>query len=1456
MNRMNVNMPTEDPMSNTHWPRHAARSITLRVVFWVAFTCALRAPAADAATWWFNPTTLTTTASGTGYLWSTLTNWNSLANASGTAAGAVPGASDDVVFNVTGSNSVSGNYSLGAARSVNSLTVNTSGASSITKNSGTSTGTFDLSIGSGGITLGPDAGSVYFSFNTAPLAAQRIAVRASASSLPITNNSSSLLSFQSVVDSVVGSGASTINVATNGVGGITFLGGLANTSTSAIALVINSIGSGTTTIAGVPNASLFYSGGTTLTAGNLAATANGSLGSGTVSINGGTLLTSGSQAVSSVRLTSGTVYVNDSNSRSLGAGLLTINGGNIVSLNNARVLPNAVTVGGDFKLGGGGSTLTLSGAVNLGGAIRTVTLGNNATFTNTISSGGLIVASSSSGVTMTMSGSSSYANGTTLNDSFANNTLAVGHINALGTGPLTVNAGSLNLGTTGVSVGLLSGSAVATITTTTNAIVALTTTAATDSTFAGVISNGSGTVAFAKAGAGTLTLAGANGYAGGTTITGGGITAANPSALGTGSVTLSANTTLGVTSGTLSIGDFSTAGAATISLAAITNGIASIGGVNFNDFANTITVGGSPLAGTSTLVSGVSLAGTSGLTLTGAAVGNSTIALNGSQTVGRNTYQFTSAGNSLQLVTTANVLSLTWDPAVPSGSWNTTATNWLVGGTGSGVAFTDGDNVTFHSAATVSVPSSVDPGTMSITNATGTVDISGAGLITASTLSKSAAGAATISANVTVASGVSVSGGSLAIGGALGVTNGGLNVSGGLATLNAASTIAGGITVTGGTTALNVANTISGAVAVSNGGVLSLGDTGGAGSGSISLDNGTLASTLASGTLANAISVGSGGGTLSGVNPLTLTGAITGAGSLMKTGAGEFVVAGSLGTISGPMSVSVAAGSSLRLTGTTVKYLSGTVNPGVNDGTLTFDNVSITTMGGTIAAGAGTIVVSGSSSLTGLTNTGFATIATPISGAGSLTIDATTLNRSILSGSNSYSGGTFLNRNVGITNGSALGSGPITLIALSTQVSRITNDGLTALTLANAVNTGATSLALAGSNAIALTGTITGTGNIRAATGIADLTQQSAATMLNTGTVEMNSGGQVWVSSASNLGSNTSILFSGSVPSTLVAKGDTGVITQNVYLGSLTGVTASVDTGGYTVTLGGTLADLTSAASSVFEKSGAGTLILSANNTYARDTTVSAGTMLVNGGLYNGAAAGTTTVAAGAILGGSGSIARAVNVNGTLKGHGTQFTGPVTILGGTHSPGNSPGSQTFTNGLTYSGSSTLEWELIANGTTGAGTTFDFIALTGGTMTIGTGAAMQLMFNSGGSTVNWNDPIWNASNSWTVIDATGALSSSGNFSLLGNPSTWVDSNSLSLASAMAPNNRTTSTFTVDNSTGSIVLNYSAILVPEPAAIGLVALGTFGLVLVRRRKRSSHPGLTPSPARDTRPCGCPP
>lgn len=763
----------------------------------------------------------------------------------------------------------------------------------------------------------------------------------------------------------------------------------------------------------------------------------------------------------------------------------------------------------------------------------------------------------------------------------------------------------------------------------------------------------------------------------------------------------------------LSIGNLATNGNSTISLSSLVNSILSSGTVNFTGSANALSVAGALAgSGTYTLVSGASLAGTSGLTLTGAAINGATLALGQSSTNGRSVYQFTSTASALQLVTTASVLDLTWDPTVSSGTWDTSATNWLESGTGSQVAYTDGDNVTFGSAATVTVPSAVAPGTMAITNTAGSLDLSGAGSIAATSLSKSGAGAATIAGNLTVAGGVTMSAGSLTTGGTLGVTAGGLNVSGGSLTANGAANVtAGGLNVSGGSAALNAGSTIAGGVSVTGG----------------------TAALNANNTVSGAVAV-SGGGTLSGANPLTFTGAITGSGALTKTGAGEFTVSGTLGTSSRGMSVSVAAGSSLRLTGTTVKYLSGTVTPGALDGTLTFDNASLTLMGGTVAAGTGTIVLSGSSSITGLNGTGFATIAAPISGTGSLTIEASANNRTILTGSNPYSGGTFLNRNVGITNGSALGTGLITLIASSTNASKITNEAGTALTLANAVNTGATVLSLAGSNAIVLTGTISGGGSIRAAAGIADLTQQTALTMLNTGTVEMNNG-QMWVNSSSNLGSNASILFSGTA-STLVAKGDTGTIAQNVFFGASASSYASVDTGGYTMMLGGTLADLGSGAASGFVKTGAGTLILTASNTYIRDTLVPAGTLLVNGALYTGTAAGTTTVASGAVLGGSGLIAGAVNVDGTLKGNGPQFTGPVTILGGTHAPGNSPGSQTFLDDLTYSGSATLEWELITNGTAGAGTDFDFIAITGGTLTIVPGAAMQLVFSGSGSSVNW------------------------------------------------------------------------------------------------------------------------
>lgn len=90
-------------------------------------------------------------------------------------------------------------------------------------------------------------------------------------------------------------------------------------------------------------------------------------------------------------------------------------------------------------------------------------------------------------------------------------------------------------------------------------------------------------------------------------------------------------------------------------------------------------------------------------------------------------------------------------------------------------------------------------------------------------------------------------------------------------------------------------------------------------------------------------------------------------------------------------------------------------------------------------------------------------------------------------------------------------------------------------------------------------------------------------------------------------------------------------------------------------------------------KAGAGTLVLSAPNTYQGATLVSAGTLLVNGSLNAGG--GTVTVAAGAALGGTGTINRTVDVQG-----------------GSVAPGASAGTLTLA-GLLLNGTSTLDFQL-------------------------------------------------------------------------------------------------------------------------------------------------------------------
>ena len=173
-------------------------------------------------------------------------------------------------------------------------------------------------------------------------------------------------------------------------------------------------------------------------------------------------------------------------------------------------------------------------------------------------------------------------------------------------------------------------------------------------------------------------------------------------------------------------------------------------------------------------------------------------------------------------------------------------------------------------------------------------------------------------------------------------------------------------------------------------------------------------------------------------------------------------------------------------------------------------------------------------------------------------------------------------------------------------------------------------------------------------------------------------------------------------------------------------------------------------------KNGGGTLVLAgANNTYGGATTVNEGTLLVNGTLTAGG--GIVTVAGGAVLGGTGSINRAVTIaaSGTIK------------------PGTSPGRLTVGGDVAISANASYFWELSANTTSGGGTNWSQITMTSGDLGVASGANLVPAFIGSATQPNSGDAFWQATRRWdNVIDLTGtATNSSGQTSFLINNSAW-------------------------------------------------------------------------------------
>ncbi len=227
-----------------------------------------------------------------------------------------------------------------------------------------------------------------------------------------------------------------------------------------------------------------------------------------------------------------------------GAGAFTLSGNAVTNLggitNNSSNLQTVnlnQTLGAAQTFNAANGNLTVGGTIANSGNLLTITGSSTTTLGTTVSgTGGL--AKTGAG-TLILNGSNSYSGGNTI----SGGTAQLGNVKGLGstTAPLTVNTGgTFDLHGFSPNIGPLNGTGgaiqtnvagTATLTTGTNAA----------GSYAGQIQNGSGAVALAKNGVGTLTLSGNNSYSGGTTLGGGTLQLGHTNALGSTSGGLTVN---------------------------------------------------------------------------------------------------------------------------------------------------------------------------------------------------------------------------------------------------------------------------------------------------------------------------------------------------------------------------------------------------------------------------------------------------------------------------------------------------------------------------------------------------------------------------------------------------------------------------------------------------------------------------------------------------------------------------------------------------------------------------------------------------------------------------------------------------------------------------------------------------------------------------------------------------